>query len=84
MELACSTTLVPAYHPSLFNKLVPPKSEKRTIVFIVCGGFKVSLAEVAEYLQIENEDPKGPGDFWTVNGDDGKLFGVAKSEALQG
>lgn len=51
VELACSTTLVPAYSPELFAKLVPPSpsGERNTVVFVVCGGFKVSLAELEEY-----------------------------------
>ncbi|KAF9266290.1 tryptophan synthase beta subunit-like PLP-dependent enzyme [Marasmius fiardii PR-910] len=54
VELACSTTLVPAYKPQLLNRLVPPKPE-RTIVFIVCGGFKVSLAEMQENKALLDE-----------------------------
>jgi L-serine/L-threonine ammonia-lyase len=46
VELACSTTLVPAYHPEIFHKLVP---NAKNIVFIVCGGFKVSVNELARY-----------------------------------
>jgi L-serine/L-threonine ammonia-lyase len=51
VELACSTTLTPAYKPSLFAHLVPtpPISKERTAVFIVCGGFKISLDEMEEY-----------------------------------
>lgn len=54
VELACAVTLVPAYSRELFEKLVPqkPSGEPRTIVFIVCGGFKVSIAELAEYTNI--------------------------------
>jgi len=46
VELACSTTLIPAYHASLFDNLVPPKKDKdspRVAVFIVCGGFKIDV-----------------------------------------
>lgn len=53
VELACATTLAPAYSPALLDKLVPPQpSIRRTVVFIVCGGFKVSLDELAEYRTI--------------------------------
>ena len=61
MELACAATLVSAYSPTLFDKLIPPKASgvRRTVVYIVCGGFKVSLAELAEYNAIvEAEQPK--------------------------
>ncbi|KAG5652962.1 hypothetical protein H0H81_002970, partial [Sphagnurus paluster] len=67
IELACSTTLTPAYKPSLFNTLVPPKTtgEKRTVVFIVCGGFKISLNDAVEYAGLVEED-MAKGGTWTV------------------
>ncbi|KAJ7134980.1 tryptophan synthase beta subunit-like PLP-dependent enzyme [Mycena crocata] len=49
VELACSTTLVAAYKKELFNLLVPPTGEDRPSLFIVCGGFKVSLNDMVEY-----------------------------------
>ncbi|KAJ7734945.1 tryptophan synthase beta subunit-like PLP-dependent enzyme [Mycena maculata] len=49
VELACSTTLVAAYKSQLFDHLVPPTGENRTGLFIVCGGFKVSLNDMLEY-----------------------------------
>ncbi|KAF9036707.1 tryptophan synthase beta subunit-like PLP-dependent enzyme [Panaeolus papilionaceus] len=76
VELACATTLVPGYHPSLFNKLVPPKegsTEKRTVVFIVCGGFKIDLQTANEYKRLLDEVPKN-SDVWSVKYDDGKPF----------
>ncbi|PPR04962.1 hypothetical protein CVT24_010420 [Panaeolus cyanescens] len=76
VELACATTLVPAYHPSLFERLVPVKdgsSEKRTIVFIVCGGFKIDLETASEYKRLLNEAPKG-SDAWSVRYDDGQCL----------
>ncbi|TFK42925.1 tryptophan synthase beta subunit-like PLP-dependent enzyme [Crucibulum laeve] len=82
VELACSTTLVPAYHPSLFEKLVKPEGErKRIVVFIVCGGFKVSVEEAAEYMRILQEVPSGPEEYWNVKGDNGELLEVPKDEA---
>lgn len=67
VELACSTTLTPAYKPALFDKLVPPSSSGtlRTVVFIVCGGFKVSLEEMVEYRDIVNADVRSGG-HWEV------------------
>ncbi|KAF5387083.1 hypothetical protein D9615_001802 [Tricholomella constricta] len=79
VELACSTTLTPAYKPEFFNKLVPMKSsgEKRTAVFIVCGGFKVSLADALEYGKLADEDVT-KGGAWTVLLDDGGVLQVDK------
>ncbi|TBU32290.1 tryptophan synthase beta subunit-like PLP-dependent enzyme [Dichomitus squalens] len=51
-ELACATTLAPAYKPTLFRKLVPESEKRTTVVFIVCGGFKISLADLEEYKNI--------------------------------
>lgn len=70
VELACSTTLVPAYKPALFDKLVPTKSsseQKRTVVFIICGGFKISLEEVAEYKKLVDEDLLAGNGTWDVH-----------------
>lgn len=66
VELACSTTLAPAYKPALFEKLVPVKQgssvgSKRTVVFVVCGGFKISLDDVAEYRKELDQDLQGNG-----------------------
>ncbi|KAI0933894.1 hypothetical protein AcV5_005913 [Taiwanofungus camphoratus] len=67
VELACSATLTPAYKPALFDKLVPPSSSGtlRTVVFIVCGGFKVSLEEMVEYRDIVDADVRSGG-HWEV------------------
>lgn len=78
VELACSTTLVPAYHPALFNKLVPPTADsgvnkRRSVVFVVCGGFKIDLETAAEYQRLVH-----PGEHWTVKYDDGHLFSFEK------
>lgn len=75
VELSCSTTLVPAYHRELFDKLVPPKpsGEERVVVFIVCGGFKTSAQEIAEYQQII-QSSKASEEPWSVKYDDGSLF----------
>ncbi|RDB23982.1 Serine dehydratase-like [Hypsizygus marmoreus] len=94
VELACSTTLVPAYNPALFNKLVPPTdannpalfnkmvpptdaNKPRTVVFIVCGGFKVSLEDVAGFRRLVNEDVD-KGGVWNVLCNDGDTFSVEK------
>ncbi|KAG6909450.1 hypothetical protein DXG01_000435 [Tephrocybe rancida] len=80
VELACSTTLTPAYAPSLFRKLMPPPNSpgtKRTVVFVVCGGFKISLAEAAEYGALVAQD-KAQGGAWGVLIDDGSTLEVEK------
>ncbi|EJU00253.1 tryptophan synthase beta subunit-like PLP-dependent enzyme [Dacryopinax primogenitus] len=63
IELACSTTLVPAYSKPLFDAILPPASgqdpSKRTVVFIVCGGVKISLHEIEEYEKLVHADTKG-------------------------
>ncbi|KZO97595.1 tryptophan synthase beta subunit-like PLP-dependent enzyme [Calocera viscosa TUFC12733] len=62
-ELACSTTLVPAYSKPLFDTILPlvPGQDpaKRTVVFIVCGGVKVSLHEMEEYSRLVHADTRG-------------------------
>lgn len=78
MELACSTTLVPAYHPDLLNKLVDISARndgRATLVFVVCGGFKIDMQTMAEYQKLLEQDP---GEAWTVKADDGELFKVRK------
>jgi L-serine/L-threonine ammonia-lyase len=79
VELACSVTLVPAYQPSLFGHLVPSSStaKGRTVVFIVCGGFKISMDELQEYREIVRADSRNGEDNWEVLCSGEKLF-VAK------
>lgn len=80
VELACSTTLVPAYHKPLFDKLVPLSDAgegiKRVAVFVVCGGFKVSLTDVAEYQKIMEEDVSR--EAWTILGNDWESFSLER------
>ena len=52
VELACSTTLSPAYHPAFFRRLLQGAGKhgateggRQKVVFIVCGGVKISLDE---------------------------------------
>ncbi|KAJ7063083.1 tryptophan synthase beta subunit-like PLP-dependent enzyme [Mycena amicta] len=49
VELACSTTLVAAYKRELFDHVLPPSESSRSSVFVVCGGFKVSLDDLMGY-----------------------------------
>ena len=78
VELACSTTLVPAYHPALFEKLVGP-GEGKTVVFIVCGGFKVSIKDIVDYeAMIEESVSKRGSEKWKVIIDDGEIVELEK------
>ncbi|KAI0713220.1 tryptophan synthase beta subunit-like PLP-dependent enzyme [Earliella scabrosa] len=51
-ELACAATLAPAYKPSLFRKVVPQTDKPATVIFVACGGFKVSMKDMEEYKQV--------------------------------
>ena len=74
-ELACSTTLTPGYNREFFSRILgpdfsalsPEERKKKCIVFVVCGGVKVSLEEFQEFataaqaescwrVQIDGED----------------------------
>lgn len=74
VELACSATLVPAYKPELMARLVLPPTggEKKTLVFIVCGGFKISQQDLVEYSEIVRKD-LGAGGKWDAMVDGEKL-----------
>ncbi|KAH9057147.1 tryptophan synthase beta subunit-like PLP-dependent enzyme [Lactarius deliciosus] len=73
VELACSATLVPAYKRELVTRLVPPTgAEKKALVFIVCGGFKISQQDLLEYSEIVRKD-LGEGGKWDAMVDGEKL-----------
>ena len=70
VELACAATLSPAYNPTLFRKLVPQTEKRTMVVFIVCGGFKISLADLEEYKGIvASEAAAGKGWDIAYNGE---------------
>ncbi|KZO97592.1 tryptophan synthase beta subunit-like PLP-dependent enzyme [Calocera viscosa TUFC12733] len=63
VELACATTLVPAYNPELYHDILPrqPTLEDdpdipRPVVFIICGGAKISVKELADYERIAEQE----------------------------
>ncbi|KAH8104507.1 tryptophan synthase beta subunit-like PLP-dependent enzyme [Cristinia sonorae] len=66
VELACAATLIPAYYPELFDKLVPTRADgqARNVVFIVCGGFVVSLDSLAKYQHIVQTEGERSVDVW--------------------
>ena len=69
-----------AYKPALFDKLVPSKGSnaKRTIVFIVCGGFKITLDDIATYQSVVNKDVEQGDGWWEVLCHDDHKFKVEK------
>ncbi|TFK72540.1 tryptophan synthase beta subunit-like PLP-dependent enzyme [Pluteus cervinus] len=77
VELACSTTLSPAYKTQLFEKVVPSSTDKKTVVFIVCGGFKTSLDDMVEYRKTVEDDVRSDQTQWEV-WIDGKCVKVDK------
>jgi len=63
-ELACAATLTPAYEPGLVERLLEASDEPKTVVFIVCGGFKISLEEMKEYrMAVQRELEAGKNDW---------------------
>lgn len=52
MELACSTTLTPAYNPDLLQAVLPELPSQAVLVFIVCGGFKVFIEDMVDYRRL--------------------------------
>ena len=76
VELACSTTLALAYSPEAFsrimNEVCPSSSStsaERTVIFVVCGGVKVSLADMAEYRTMVDDALKTPNYEWDIRCD---------------
>jgi len=55
--------------------MVPPSAgDTRCVVFIVCGGFKVSLSDTEEFRSIVEHARCVPGTNWEVRCDDGEIF----------
>ncbi|KAI0049992.1 tryptophan synthase beta subunit-like PLP-dependent enzyme [Auriscalpium vulgare] len=68
VELACATALAPAYKQSLIPHILRSREsvgEKRVLVFVVCGGFKVSLEELALYERLAAQD-LAAGGKWDI------------------
>lgn len=64
VELACSTTLSPIYYPKLLDAVIHREKGHRrpVLVFIVCGGVGISLAELQEYATANEVE-----EFWLDN-----------------
>ncbi|KAI0648192.1 tryptophan synthase beta subunit-like PLP-dependent enzyme [Trametes meyenii] len=78
VELACAATLACAYNPNVLRKVVPEvtTTEDSTIVLIVCGGFKITLAEMEEYRRDIAADVATGGE-WEV-AYNGEMFTTPK------
>lgn len=77
-ELACSTTLSAAYNKDMFNRLMaatarasPQQAEhsERIVVFVVCGGYKITLEEMEEYRHSTLEVLASGQKCWNVSCD---------------
>ena len=70
VELACGTALAAAYSPSLFRRLIGETGQPTVVVFVVCGGFKVSLNDMMEFSVIVDRELKGGGNWMAdIDGD---------------
>ncbi|KAF5372114.1 hypothetical protein D9758_005033 [Tetrapyrgos nigripes] len=77
VELACATTLVPAYFPEVLDSLKLPTPEGEAddivLVFIVCGGFKVSSGDIPIWKKgVEEGAAKEGWSGWKVVVGDGQ------------
>lgn len=63
-ELACAATLTPGYEPGLMDRLWEANDKPKTIVFIVCGGIKISLKEIEEYRTIVQRELEAGRNDW--------------------
>jgi L-serine/L-threonine ammonia-lyase len=76
VELACATALAPAYSPGLMPVLLPPvPGRARVLIFVVCGGFKISIDDLAGYAAAIERDTS---EAWTVKMDGGREVSAVK------
>lgn len=82
IELACAATLTPAYEPGLMKRLSEANDKPKTVVFIVCGGFKISLKEIEEYQTIVQRELGAGKNDWecAYNGERWNVPKAASSE----
>lgn len=76
VEMSCATAVAPAFKPSLLEELVPGA---KSIVFIVCGGFKISLDEIAGYNTVVEKEMQVDVSHWEALCD-GRAIRISKSE----
>ena len=81
-ELACAATLTPAYEPGLMERLSGAGDKPKTVVFIVCGGFKISLKEMEEYRTVVQRGLEAGKNDWecACNGEGWSVPKAASSE----
>jgi L-serine/L-threonine ammonia-lyase len=82
-ELACAATLTPAYEPGLMECLSEANDKPKTVVFIVCGGFKISLKEMEEYRTIVQRELEAGKNDWEC-ACNGKRWSIPKAAASEG
>jgi len=76
-ELACAATLTPAYEPRLMERLSGANGKPKIVVFIVCGGFKISLKEIEEYRTIVQRELEAGKYDWEC-GCNGERWNIPK------
>lgn len=70
-ELACATTLTPGYNREFlecilgptFSALSPEERKEKCLVFVVCGGVKISFEEMREFEEIVTAQGQS---YWRV------------------
>jgi len=82
VELACAATLAPAYEPALMERLLEVNDEPKTVVFIVCGGFKISLMQMEEYQTIVRRELEAGMNYWEC-GCNGERWDVPKTASSE-
>ena len=77
VELACSTTLAAAYNRSLISNILRAAGvanpdgtlAEKNVVFIVCGGVKISLEDMVEYRSVVEKAMSSADFMWEVRCD---------------
>ncbi|KAF9653133.1 tryptophan synthase beta subunit-like PLP-dependent enzyme, partial [Thelephora ganbajun] len=82
IELACAATLTPAYEPGLMERLSEGNNKPDVVVFIVCGGFKISLNEIKEYRTIVQRELEAEKNDWEC-GCNGEKWNVPKTASRE-
>jgi len=85
VELAGAAALTPAYETGLMGRLrevIPAENGLRSAVFIVSGGFNVSLAKMEEFKEILRRDLEAGKANWECYYD-GNQVAVKKNNPVQ-
>jgi L-serine/L-threonine ammonia-lyase len=70
-ELACATTLTPGYNREFLERILGPRfltlspeeRKEKCLVFVVCGGVKISFEEMREFEKIVTAQGQS---YWRV------------------